>query len=169
MEYEYNTTKHLFSQEAFDKNAVPFEAFSPFQTDKKAQYLPIAYKAAHVIMAGDANGFNAGSFFVRRTDLMDVIFDIWGRGIGKSLGTHNYQEQAAFQHLMVVLPSLQQRVVYFNKKKINAYPMEYKENDNNLAVHFAGCAHAVCKAEYQKFREKRNQKRDKAFQRRRKN
>ena len=95
----------------------------------------------HLLISGDHNGINAGSFFLRRSDWTDMFLDLW-------LDPFYIQqpwpgkEQDAIIHMIQHHKFVQDHVGILPQRSINAYcegdeKMRWHRGD--LVVHFAGC------------------------------
>jgi len=142
MEYEYNITKSLLSQEAFDNVAVTEEITSPF-TKIKVKMEPRPYSTTQLIVTKDSGGFNCGSFFIRRGDISEAMMDVWlSDTLRHSVsGVRAPEEQAVLEHLIVTFPFVTQTTTWVKKQMINAYGFhgDYQKGKNYLVAHLPGC------------------------------
>jgi len=94
-----------------------------------------------MIVAQDHGGLNAGSFFIRNSEMMALFVDLWSdRLIVEKTPSWIQREQQALTYLIVHHAHLRERVGYVDQRLINGYvegPDQWKEGD--LLVHFAGC------------------------------
>jgi len=96
----------------------------------------------HLLISGDHNGINAGSFFLRRSDWTEKIFlDLW---LDPFYIDRDWagKEQDALIHIIEHHKFIRQHVGILPQRTINAYSeggdeMGWRPGD--LVVHFAGC------------------------------
>lgn len=95
----------------------------------------------HMLISGDHNGINAGSFFLRRSEWTDMFLDLWLDPFYISQ-TWPGKEQDAIIHMLQHHKFVQEHVGILPQRSINAY-CEGDENmrwhTGDLVVHFAGC------------------------------
>lgn len=95
----------------------------------------------NLLIAGDHNGINAGSFFLRRSDWTNMFLDIWLDPLYRGMDWAG-KEQDALIHMMQYHKIIGDHVGILPQRMMNAY----SEGDENmrwqpkdLAIHFAGC------------------------------
>jgi mannan polymerase II complex MNN11 subunit len=96
------------------------------------------------ICVQDANGLNAGSFFVRNSKTAKLILDLWSERILVNFANDHWslREQALFHHLIYNHPTLRKRIGWVNQTMINAYPDGWEGEawqPGDLVVHFPNC------------------------------
>jgi len=97
-----------------------------------------------LIVAQDHGGLNAGSFFIRNSEMMKLFVDLWSDPlIVEKTPSWVQREQQALTYLIEHHPQLRERVGYVDQRLIDGYVEgagEWREGD--LLVHFAGCWYA---------------------------
>lgn len=92
-------------------------------------------------MVQDHGGINAGSFFIRNSEMMKLFVDLWCDPlIVEKTPTWLQREQQALTYLILQHPQLQELVGFADQRLINAYVEgagQWREGE--LVVHFAGC------------------------------
>jgi hypothetical protein len=96
----------------------------------------------HLLISGDHNGINAGSFFLRRSNWTENIFlDLW---LDPFYIESNWpgKEQDAIIHMIDHHKFIREHVGILPQRIINAYSEggeEMRWHPGDLVVHFAGC------------------------------
>jgi len=160
MEYHYNFSDRVLSQAAFDNIGEKYKAKSKF-TNVTATMAPRPYADTHFIVTHDHNGFNCGSFLMRRGVVTEAALDLWGSSILIEWTKGLLEEQAALAHVMITVPFVRDRTTWIERSLINVYRGDYKAQEKHLAVHLAGCRRATCKPAFSymsRLREKNKQK-----------
>jgi hypothetical protein len=100
----------------------------------------------NLLISGDHNGINAGSFFLRRSAWTDMFLDLWLDPFYIDQ-TWPGKEQDAIIHMLRYHKFVKDHVGILPQRSINAY----SEGDENmrwhkgdLVVHFAGCWYVLC-------------------------
>jgi hypothetical protein len=95
----------------------------------------------HLLVTGDQNGINAGSFLLRRSAWTDILLDLWLDPLYVDMDWPG-KEQDAMIHMMQFHKFVSNHVGILPQRTLNAYS-EGDENmrwhPNDLVVHFAGC------------------------------
>ena len=96
------------------------------------------------ICVQDANGLNAGSFFIRNSPTGKLILDLWTEKILVDYSNEHWhlREQALLHHLLYHHPILRRRFGWVNQTLINAYPLNWEGDawqPGDLVVHFPNC------------------------------
>ncbi|EPY50017.1 alpha-1,2-galactosyltransferase Gma12 [Schizosaccharomyces cryophilus OY26] len=94
----------------------------------------------HFIMSQDFNGINAGSLFVRNSEMGRWIVDMWFEPLYLD-HIQGYAEQQAISHMIYYHPSVHQHVGLVPLRTINAYDFAdpWGWQDGDICIHFAGC------------------------------
>ena len=95
----------------------------------------------NLLITGDHNGINAGSFFLRRSEWTDVLLDLW---VDPFYIRQDWpgREQDALIHMIRYHTFVRDHVGILAQRILNAYSegdenMRWQKND--IVVHFAGC------------------------------
>lgn len=110
------------------------------------------YEFSHVddigmVISHDGQGYNAGSFFVKRGPFIDMFLDYWPDKafVEKHYG---YREQAIISHMSHYHPYINKRIGIVGQRWLNAYISgDYISgwDVGDLAIHYAGCwVHHEC-------------------------
>jgi len=97
-----------------------------------------------IICVQDANGLNAGSFFIRNSPTAQLLVDLWSDSILVDFADRHWplREQALFHHFIYSHPKLRRRIGWVNQTLINAYPENWEGEPwrpGDLVVHFPNC------------------------------
>ena len=98
-----------------------------------------------IICVQDKAGFNAGSFFIRNNEIMQLLVDLWSDPLLVEYADRYWfhKEQDLFLHLIFEHPKLRKRIGWIRQNVINAYH-ESTEGDQwelgDLVVHLPNCA-----------------------------
>ncbi|CAA19268.1 Alpha-1,2-galactosyltransferase [Schizosaccharomyces pombe] len=98
-------------------------------------------KDVHFIISQDFNGINAGSLFIRNSEVGRWIVDLWFEPLYLD-HIQGYAEQQAFSHMVFYHPQVYKHVGVVPLKAINAYDFDdniWGYDDGDLCIHFAGC------------------------------
>ncbi|KIW65575.1 hypothetical protein PV04_07821 [Phialophora macrospora] len=128
-----------------------------------------------VIIPQDCDGFNLGSFFVRRSPFTDRLLDLWWDPVlyEQKHMEWEHKEQDALEHLYASQPYLRTHFAFINQRKINSFPpgacaarpaddgkpildprFHYNEEERDFMVNMAGCEWGRdCWAEMYMYRE----------------
>jgi mannan polymerase II complex MNN10 subunit len=136
-----------------------------------------------VIIPQDCDGFNLGSFFVRRSPFTDRLLDMWWDPVlyEQKHMEWEHKEQDALEHLYASQPYLRTRFAFIPQRKINSFPpgacaaqltsdqkveegkplldprFHYNEAERDFMVNMAGCEWGRdCWAEMYSYRELSN-------------
>ncbi|WBW75392.1 Golgi alpha-1,2-galactosyltransferase Gma12 [Schizosaccharomyces osmophilus] len=108
----------------------------------------------HFIMSQDFNGINAGSLFVRNSEVGRWIVDIWFEPLYLDhIG--GYAEQQAISHMIYYHPIVHKHVGLVPLRTINAYDFDdptWSWQENDICIHFAGCNYFQnCPEKFEKY------------------
>ena len=97
-----------------------------------------------LILVQDWNGLNAGSFFIRNTEVMQLFIDFWNDPVLINYAHKNWQlrDQDLFLHLIFQHPSLRKRIGWVQQNIFNAFSYDIPKvvwRLGDLIVHFPGC------------------------------
>jgi hypothetical protein len=95
----------------------------------------------NMLISGDHNGINAGSFFLRRSAWTDMFLDLWLDPYYVERDVPG-QEQDAIIHMMEHHAFVREHVGIVPQRALNAYSEggeDMKWQPKDLVVHFAGC------------------------------
>lgn len=120
-----------------------------------------------IIVPQDCDGFNLGSFFVRRSPWTDHLLDVWWDPVHYEQRHMQWEhkEQDAFEYLYTSQPWVRPHTAFFEQRKMNSFPVgacgdkrdplfHYDARDRDFMVNMAGCEWGRdCWAEMYHFRE----------------
>ncbi|OAP63256.1 hypothetical protein AYL99_02483 [Fonsecaea erecta] len=136
-----------------------------------------------IIIPQDCDGFNLGSFFVRRSPFTDRLLDLWWDPVlyEQKHMEWEHKEQDALEHLYASQPYLRTHFAFIPQRKINSFPpgacaahleqgqaaedgkplldprFHYNEHERDFMVNMAGCEWGRdCWAEMYMYRELSN-------------
>ena len=136
-----------------------------------------------IIIPQDCDGFNLGSFFLRRSPFTDRLLDLWWDPVlyEQKHMEWEHKEQDALEHLYASEPYLRTHFAFIPQRKINAFPpgacapqpvpgqtveqskqaldprFHYNEKERDFMVNMAGCEWGRdCWAEMYMYRELSN-------------
>ncbi|KAJ9615820.1 alpha-1,6-mannosyltransferase [Cladophialophora chaetospira] len=136
-----------------------------------------------IIIPQDCDGFNLGSFFVRRSAFTDRLLDLWWDPVlyEQKHMEWEHKEQDALEHLYSSQPYLRTHFAFISQRKINSFPpgacaakpapdqkveegkplldpyFHYNEQERDFMVNMAGCEWGRdCWAEMYMYRELSN-------------
>jgi mannan polymerase II complex MNN10 subunit len=137
-----------------------------------------------IIIPQDCDGFNLGSFFVRRSPFTDRLLDMWWDPVlyEQKHMEWEHKEQDALEHLYASQPYLRTHFAFIPQRKINSFPpgacaaqpepepeqtteakppldprFHYNELERDFMVNMAGCEWGRdCWAEMYMYRELSN-------------
>lgn len=116
-----------------------------------------------IIISQDCDGFNLGSFFVRRSAFADRLLDLWWDPVlyEQRHMEWEHKEQDALEHMYASHPYIRTHFAFIPQRKINAFPpgacggepnaapvdqsdsknaqFHYSEKDRDFLVNMAGC------------------------------
>jgi hypothetical protein len=98
-----------------------------------------------LLITGDHNGLNAGSFFLRRGRWTDNLLDLWLDPFYMQSDWAG-KEQDALIHMVEHHRFISDRVGILPQRALNAYSEggeEMRWQPNDLVVHFAGCWYVI--------------------------
>ena len=137
-----------------------------------------------IIIPQDCDGFNLGSFFVRRSAFTDRLLDMWWDPVlyEQKHMEWEHKEQDALEHLYASQPYLRTHFAFIPQRKINSFPpgacggfpkpdqkgeegksnldpkFHYNEHERDFMVNMAGCEWGRdCWAEMYMYRELSNE------------
>jgi hypothetical protein len=95
----------------------------------------------NLVITGDHNGINAGSFFLRRSDWTDVFLDLW---VDPYYVERDWpgKEQDAIIHMIQYHKFISDHVGIVPQRTMNAYSEgneQMRWHPKDLIIHFAGC------------------------------
>ncbi|EXJ67369.1 mannan polymerase II complex MNN10 subunit [Cladophialophora psammophila CBS 110553] len=136
-----------------------------------------------IIIPQDCDGFNLGSFFVRRSPFTDRLLDLWWDPVlyEQKHMEWEHKEQDALEHLYASQPYLRTHFAFIPQRKVNSFPpgacalhpeqdqvvqdgkplldprFHYNEQERDFMVNMAGCEWGRdCWAEMYMYRELSN-------------
>jgi mannan polymerase II complex MNN11 subunit len=98
-----------------------------------------------LICMEDKNGLNAGSFFIRNSEVMRLFVDLWSDSLLLEYSERNFRhkEQDLLLHLILEHPTLRERVGFVDQRVINSYQDMDDEavrwHSGDLVAHFPNC------------------------------
>ncbi|BFZ56322.1 hypothetical protein PYCC9005_003367 [Savitreella phatthalungensis] len=129
--------EYLMSQQGLER-WTRYDGMYPPEDDKLGKP-PVDYNQTNLIYSEDENGFNAGSFLVRRGEWQEWLFDTWEVPWLVEAGHKSpFEEQAVLSHLIKSHKEVKDRCARVRRTTINADFNHYIANET-LAMHFAGC------------------------------
>lgn len=188
MEPSYSLQSHIFSDLANnvyrDINVYnPLNLTHPPETD----FLDLVARSPtgdnltssiDIIIPQDCDGFNLGSFFVRRSPFTDRLLDMWWDPVlyEQKHMDWEHKEQDALEHLYASQPYMRTHFSFIPQRKINSFPpgacggdakegenpllnprFHYNEDERDFLVNMAGCEWGRdCWAEMYSYRELSN-------------
>ena len=105
----------------------------------------------NMILPQDCSGFNLGSFFMRRSQWLDHLLDIWWDPVmyEQKHMQWEHKEQDAFEHLYISQPWVRSHTAFISQRKIGSFPngacgennanFHYNKHDRDFMVNMAGC------------------------------
>lgn len=77
-----------------------------------------------LIITQDCSGFNLGSFFARRSEFTERLFDIWWDPVmyEQKHMEWEHKEQDALEHLYEAQPYLRSHIAFLEQRKVNSFP-----------------------------------------------
>lgn len=170
MEPSYSLQSHIFAN--LDDNVYrdinvynPLNLTHPPETD----FLDIVARSPtgdnltssiDIIIPQDCDGFNLGSFFVRRSQFTDRLLDMWWDPVlyEQKHMDWEHKEQDALEHLYASQPYMRTHFGFIPQRKINSFPpgacgggantggnpllnprFHYNEDERDFLVNMAGC------------------------------
>jgi mannan polymerase II complex MNN10 subunit len=136
-----------------------------------------------IVISQDCDGFNLGSFFVKRSEFTERLLDMWWDPVlyEQKHMDWEHKEQDALEHLYASQPYLRTHFAFIPQRKINSFPpaacpakppldikleegktildprFHYNENERDFLVNMAGCEWGRdCWAEMYMYRELSN-------------
>lgn len=121
----------------------------------------VDFDRVDLIFTQDFYGFNAGSFFIRRSDFTNFLMDFWEDPLQLNAGWER-REQDALAHMFFNHERYQQHFGLAPQRIMNAYTDNpegvWTWQPGDLVIHLAGCSEKdVCEATYYKKWEQRIQ------------
>jgi len=183
MEPTYSLQSHIFN--SLDTNVYrDINVYNPLNLTHppRSPFLDQIYTSAtgdnltssiDLIIPQDCDGFNLGSFFVRRSAWTDRLLDIWWDPVlyEQMHMDWAHKEQDALEHLYANQPWVRTHMAFIPQRMINSFPpgacrkeeleegeldprFHYKEEDRDFMVNMAGCEWGRdCWAEMYQYRE----------------
>ena len=107
----------------------------------------------NLIIPQDCGGFSLGSFFVRRSEYTDQLFDIWWDPVAYEQMHMQWEhmEQDALEHMYQNQPWVRSNLAFIDQRRVNSFPpgacgakgdnpqIHYHEQDRDFVVNMAGC------------------------------
>lgn len=134
---------HLLNPEAMKPRIARGSAYRLSNGEKTDMLVPENFDVnmADMVIAQDANGVNAGSFFMRRSDWTRSFLDIWGDPVFYEKNFER-QEQDVLNHIMLHHPKMREHIAIVPQRVLNAFSVGGEDMGwmtGDLVVHFAGC------------------------------
>ena len=189
MEPSYSLQTHIFNHLA-DNVYRDINVYNPLNVTHppSTEFLdPIARSSTgdnltssiDIIIPQDCDGFNLGSFFVRRSPFTDRLLDMWWDPVlyEQKHMDWEHKEQDALEHLYASQPYMRTHFSFIHQRKINSFPpgacggdakesenplllnprFHYNEEERDFVVNMAGCVWGRdCWAEMYSYRELSN-------------
>ncbi|KAI0164910.1 glycosyltransferase family 34 protein [Xylariaceae sp. FL1272] len=178
MEPSYSLQKHIFNN--LEQNIYrDINVFNPLNLTHplRGNHLdPEALSAngdgdinsVNLILPQDCDGFNLGSFFIRRSEWTDRLLDVWWDPVSyeQKHMQWEHKEQSALQQLYTTQPWIRSHTAFIPQRMINSFPngacsdngvdtrVHYDEKDRDFIINMAGCEFGRdCWGEMYNFRE----------------
>jgi mannan polymerase II complex MNN10 subunit len=77
-----------------------------------------------LLLSQDCDGFNLGSFFARRSEFTERLFDIWWDPVlyEQKHMEWEHKEQDALEHIYEAQPYIRSHIAFVEQRKINSFP-----------------------------------------------
>lgn len=181
MEYSYSLQHHLF--ERLDdivyrdiRRYNPLNITHPledFYLDETSRSPAGDGKASSIqlVLSQDCDGFNLGSFFIRRSIWSDRLMDAWWDPVmyEQKHMEWEHKEQDALEYLYSSQPWIRSSVAFLPQRAINSFPegacadlapdpgIHYEQSGRDFVVNMAGCQFGRdCWGEMYRYRELSN-------------
>lgn len=155
MVHEIDMQSYLLSEPAFQRERINpdtdqefIKSINEWFTNKpeardgwRTEMMAKSYEETEWIIALDQNGFNAGSFLVRRRPAADTVLDLWVNEYFQKSGV-DYGEQGLLERLMHNHTSVQSHTMVVRQDIINAYFWTW--TPGKPICHIPGCW-SICK------------------------
>lgn len=106
----------------------------------------------NLILTQDCDGFNLGSFLIRRSAWTDRLLDIWWDPVlyEQKHMQWEHKEQDSLEHLYTSQPWIRPHVAFLPQRVMNSFPpgacgdgndprIHYNQEDRDFVVNMAGC------------------------------
>lgn len=153
MEPSYSLQNHIFSdlsrttyRDININNPLnishPFTApyLDPISLSPVGDNLPSSIK---LVVPQDCDGFNLGSFFVRRSAWTDRLLDVWWDPVAYEQRHMQWEhkEQDALEYLYTNQPWIRPHTAFIRQRAVNSFPPgacgEAKENEGEHGAHYS--------------------------------
>lgn len=166
MNAELDVAKHVLSRRALKERLTygrPLHSVAgPFHQFIYMEKGEVDVDQIDLVITQDFNGFNAGSFFIRRSQFTEFLLEYWPDKLLRDKGFLPYAEQSALSYIILAHERYHQHVGLVPQRMINSYTDDpngvWSFKPGDFVVHLAGCKERnLCEPHFNRFWKERIQ------------